>query len=95
MKGRKHARDRYVSASELAQVSFCPYMYYLNVNRKSLTEGEKYGLARGNVMHENMNARVNSKRFIKTPNVRYRQSEKTSLFGRFIRFLMRCIGVGR
>lgn len=51
---RKFKRDRYVSASELAQAAHCPLFYYKNINREPLTEQELRRIRRGNFMHDQM-----------------------------------------
>ncbi len=51
---RKFKRDRFVSASELAQVAHCPLFYYKTINRQPLSDEELSRIKRGNYMHAQM-----------------------------------------
>ncbi|ANO35323.1 hypothetical protein A6E01_19105 (plasmid) [Vibrio breoganii] len=48
---RRSPRDRFVSASELGKVVFCPKAYYLDLNRK---EEQTKSSARGERMHQEL-----------------------------------------
>ncbi len=83
---RKFKRDRFISASEIAQVSHCPYLYYQSINHKNKTQSEEYAKQRGDYMHAQMAKGARSHSPVDASGFKYK--EKISLFGRLWRWLV-------